>query len=47
MNQSKVYSQQGLTEETPLNIDLNINNKRQDCTTGTVWAGSNLWEGGE
>jgi hypothetical protein len=31
---------------TPLNINLNINNERQDCKIGTVcvWGGY-LWEG--
>jgi hypothetical protein len=28
-----------------LNINLNINNKRQDCKIGTVWSGK-VGEGG-
>jgi hypothetical protein len=38
------HSQHGIHRETPLNIDLNINNKRQDCKTGTV-CGGGLAEG--
>jgi hypothetical protein len=35
---SKVkYTHSGLYQETPMNIDLGINNKRQDCKIGTVW----------
>jgi hypothetical protein len=33
------------TLRNPLNIDLNINNERQDCKTGTVCVGDNLMEG--
>jgi hypothetical protein len=36
MDQSKVYPQHGIHQETPLNINLNINIKRQDCKIGTV-----------
>jgi hypothetical protein len=31
----------GIHPETPLNIDLKISNKRQNCKIGTV----GLWEG--
>jgi hypothetical protein len=34
----------GIHQETPLNIDLEINNEKQDCKIGTV-AGGYLWEG--
>jgi hypothetical protein len=27
-------------EKPPLNIDLEINNERQDCKIGTVWTGT-------
>jgi hypothetical protein len=38
MLQSKVYSQRAYIEkQTPLNINLDINNKRQDYKIGTVW----------
>jgi hypothetical protein len=32
----KVYPTVGIHWETPVNINLNISNKRQDCKTGTV-----------
>jgi hypothetical protein len=35
MDQIK-YTHRRDTRETPLNIDLNINNERQDCKIGTV-----------
>jgi hypothetical protein len=36
------YTHSGIHWETPLNINLNIKNKRQDCKTsaGCVWWGS-------
>jgi hypothetical protein len=30
----------GIHRETPLNINLNINNERQDCDIGIVWGGT-------
>jgi hypothetical protein len=33
------YTHSGIHQETPLNIDLGINNKRQDCKIGTVGGG--------
>jgi hypothetical protein len=33
----------GTHEETPLNIDLNINNERQDCKIGAVCVCVYLW----
>jgi hypothetical protein len=34
--QSKVILTVGTHRETPLNIDLEINNERQDCKIGTM-----------
>jgi hypothetical protein len=31
---------EGICWEAPLNINLNINNERQDCKIGTAWGGS-------
>jgi hypothetical protein len=38
------WTPSGNTLRNPLNIDLNINNKRQDCKIGTVCV-CDLWEG--
>jgi hypothetical protein len=38
------WTPSGNTLRNPLNIDLNINNKRQDCKIGTVCL-CDLWEG--
>jgi hypothetical protein len=39
------YTHNRDTLRNPLNVDLNINNKRQDCKIGTVYGRGYLWEG--
>jgi hypothetical protein len=44
------YTHSGIHWETPLNINLNINNERQDCKVGIVyvcWGGTSEREEGE
>jgi hypothetical protein len=36
----------GISEETPLSIDLEISNKRQDCKICVVYVEGYLWEWG-
>jgi hypothetical protein len=37
----------GIHRETPLNINLNINNERQDCKIGTICISGDTSERGE
>jgi hypothetical protein len=45
MNQSKVYQQWIYILKTPLSINLNINNGKQDCKIGTVFGEGRVNEG--
>jgi hypothetical protein len=41
------HTHSGDTLRNPLNINLNIKNKRQDCKIGTVCVVGYWWEWGE
>jgi hypothetical protein len=46
VKQTKVKYSHSRDTENPLNIDLDINNKRQYCKIGTVCVCRYLWKGG-
>jgi hypothetical protein len=39
MSQSKVYPRWAYIKDSPLNINLNINSKKQDCKIDTACVG--------